>query len=726
MRVLVTGGYGFIGSFVVEKFYQEGHDVVIIDNLSSGKRDNVTFKHKSFIVNIEADECEQIFKAHQFDVVVHLAAQTDVGQSLENPVVDSKSNVYGLTNMLYLANKYGVEKFVFASTAAVYGNSKNVPIKEAEVCKPISPYGTNKLIGEYYCKKWKQVYDLDIVRFRFSNVYGPRQVSTGEGGVISIFIEKMLKGEELSVFGDGSQTRDFIYVGDVSEAIYRAVMSGVTGVFNLSTNTETNVNDLIGILKKMGNVKNVTNQNWRTGDIHRSKLDNSKIKKELDWIPKYSIEEGIKKTYSWFAEKNTAKKEVVRKEVTKNVDYFKRMKPLLPYIENVFIFLVVLFISFTSNIFLINIDIKLLYIIFIGLLFGKTQAVLAIALAVGLYTYENILNGRDWLSLFIDNVAITHIAVYIFVGLLVGYIIDKKNIRKETLEAELVSLQKKYHFLDEIYQETRSIKEDLHNQIVHSEDGIGKIHNIISKLDSLEPEDVFNGAISVLEQTMRTNAVAIYIIGQNDHFLRLISKSNNAELNLPTSLRVNQIKELEALLESKTIFINRKLEPDLPFMMAPIVKDDQTIAVVCLYHTSFENVTLYYQNLFHVVINLLSTSVTRAFEFVNATHHERYLKNTSILKPEYFHKIVNSKKLAQAQLNIPYTLLEIQPISKTKETILKLASLLRNTDNIGVDPNRRLWIILSNTNEQDATKVIERLNAHKILVKTVKEEKAYA
>ncbi|MEO2073948.1 MAG: NAD-dependent epimerase/dehydratase family protein [Bacillus sp. (in: firmicutes)] len=300
MRVLITGGYGFIGSFVAEKFHNEGHEVYIIDNLSSGNKENVQFKHTFYQLNVEDQLCEEIFHANQFELVIHLAAQVNVGTSMENPYLDSQSNILGLVNMLQLANKYGVKKVMFASSAAVYGLNENIPLKEDALCDPLSPYGINKWVGELYCQKWNEVFGVATLCYRFSNVYGPKQGTVGEGGVISIFINNVLEGLPIQVFGDGEQTRDFIYVEDVANAIYRGVEYDLKGVYNLSTNTETSVNEFINTLENLADVKEVVYKEPKQGDIKFSRLDNTKIKQELNWVPFHNFEEGLIKTYDWF------------------------------------------------------------------------------------------------------------------------------------------------------------------------------------------------------------------------------------------------------------------------------------------------------------------------------------------------------------------------------------------------------------------------------------------
>ncbi|MGO4108810.1 NAD-dependent epimerase/dehydratase family protein [Paenibacillus sp. YAF4_2] len=302
MKILITGGYGFIGSFVAEKFFKEGHEVIIIDNMSSGNVTNCPFRHTSYIADVESTVCESIFQNHEIDVVIHLAAQINVVTSMENPYADTKSNILGLTNILQLSVKHKVKKFIFASSAAVYGLNDQIPLSEEIPCQPVSPYGINKLLGEYYCTKWNELYELNTLCFRFANVYGPRQGSVGEGGVVSIFMERLRDGKELVVYGDGGQTRDFVYVEDVADVIYMGSLSQQTGIMNLSTNTENSVNQLIEILTSMQPAATVVTKETRYGDIYRSRLDNSLLKQSLSWVPKFSLEEGLQRTFAWFSQ----------------------------------------------------------------------------------------------------------------------------------------------------------------------------------------------------------------------------------------------------------------------------------------------------------------------------------------------------------------------------------------------------------------------------------------
>jgi UDP-glucuronate decarboxylase len=303
MRILITGGCGFIGSHVAERFSKDGSKIIIIDNLSSGRIENISSDFKFYNLNVEDSNCEQVFIEEAPDMVIHLAAQTDVSTSMQKPFLDTSSNILGTVNMLFLSHKYGIKRFVFASSAAVYGNSENIPLKEDETLNPLSPYGMSKMTGEIYCNKWFEIYGLNTLCLRFSNVYGPRQGVSGEGGVISIFIKRLISGAELIIFGDGNQTRDFIYVKDVADGIYHCTHSNFTGILNLSTCSEISLNTLVGTLGSIYTIKNVRYTHPRPGDIFRSSLDNAKLKNLIKWSPSCSFKEGITETLNWFIDR---------------------------------------------------------------------------------------------------------------------------------------------------------------------------------------------------------------------------------------------------------------------------------------------------------------------------------------------------------------------------------------------------------------------------------------
>ncbi len=302
MKILVTGGAGFIGSHIVDRLIEENHKVVVVDNLSTGNRKNLNKKTEFLKMNICDKELADVFKKGKFDYVFHLAAQIDVRKSVENPQKSANDNILGSLNILENCKEYKVKKIIFASTGgAIYGDADIIPTPESYSENPLSPYGIEKLSVDKYLNYYYKIFKLPYISLRLGNIYGPRQNSKGEAGVVAIFIEKMMRGESPVINGPGKNTRDFVYVEGVVEASILAMKSKKIGVYNIGTGKETNINTIFRNLKKLLNsdYKEIHGE-VKQGEQKRSCLDNRKAKKDLNWNPKIKIEEGLQKTVNCF------------------------------------------------------------------------------------------------------------------------------------------------------------------------------------------------------------------------------------------------------------------------------------------------------------------------------------------------------------------------------------------------------------------------------------------
>lgn len=305
MKILITGGAGFIASHIVDKCIEKGWDVVVVDNLLTGKKENVNPKAKFYILDItDYRKLEEVFKKEKPQVVNHHAAQIDVRKSVVNPQMDASINIIGSLNLLELSVKYGVKKFIFASSGGtIYGECKNKKApKENSVPAPLSPYGCAKLSVEYYMNYYNKVFDLATISLRYANVYGPRQDPFGEAGVIAIFTQRMLERKDIYIYGDGKQMRDFIYVSDVVDVNIKIITKNIKyAVYNVGTGKATSINSLYNILAETINYKLYPiYKPARSGELFKSYLDISKIKKELNWQPKVKLKEGIRKVIEYF------------------------------------------------------------------------------------------------------------------------------------------------------------------------------------------------------------------------------------------------------------------------------------------------------------------------------------------------------------------------------------------------------------------------------------------
>lgn len=726
LKVLITGGYGFIGSHVAERFNKEGWEVYIIDNLISGSLSNINFKHKGYQLSVEDPKCEEIFRSNRFNAVVHLAAQVNVTASINNPNLDTRSNVLGLVNMLSMAKKYGVEKFLFASSAAVYGLNEDLPINESSSKDPISPYGISKLVGESYCMKWGEIYELDTLCFRFSNVYGPRQGSAGEGGVVSIFMERIMQGEDLVIYGDGEQTRDFIYVEDVADAIFRSSYSSLEGVYNLSTGQECSVNNLAEVLTDLHGSANVVYQSPRTADIKRSVLSNKKIKRDLDWIPLYSYKEGLVKTYQWFKDHYVAQSDIgtVKVQSETATTLKQSINKVKPFIENLLAFAITAWLTLSQwDISYAFIDISMFYIVLIGIVYGNRQAITAVFLSVGLLIYEKLIDGRDIISLLYDTNFFFQVSVYLFIGLVVGYSIERKNRLMEMKNSQLRDIEERYEFLNKVYTEVREVKDELQLRIQNSGDSFGKIHSITKELESLEPEEIFTSTVSVIESIMQSRSVSIYMVNTNKSYLRLVAHSIEVTSDNLKSLKVEEHDYLRQMLVEGSVYLNKELEANAPMMSAPVMNNGEVVAVIAVYDITFDKFSLYYQNLFKTTVDLVSSALSRASSYIEATESQRYIKDTMVLTKDVFAMILKNKKLAKEKHNIQYMLMSQSGESiPLKEFSEKVRGLLRETDYVGIGENNELMVLLSNTGSQDAGQILDRFSKKNIKLNVIEEE----
>lgn len=301
-KVLVTGGAGFIASHIADRYISEGYDVVVVDDLSSGKVENLNPKAVFYKIDIRDKGISAIFEKERPEIVNHHAAQMDVRRSVADPVFDAEVNILGMLNLLQNSVRYGAKKFVFASSGgAVYGEQDIFPAPESHQTNPVSPYGISKLAGEKYLFYYKEVHGLDYVALRYANVYGPRQNPHGEAGVVAIFTTKLLKGEQPVINGDGRQTRDYVYVRDVVEANWQATIRDFCGPVNIGTGVETDVNELfMNLVKLTGSDAKEVHGPAKAGEQKRSVIDNRKASDVLGWRPKVELDEGLRETVEFF------------------------------------------------------------------------------------------------------------------------------------------------------------------------------------------------------------------------------------------------------------------------------------------------------------------------------------------------------------------------------------------------------------------------------------------
>ena len=305
MKILVTGGAGFIGSHVVDAYVAEGHDVTVLDDLSTGRRDNVHPRAEFVQMDIRDETLSEVFGKRSFDVVNHLAAQMQVSYSVREPRHDMDINVRGTMNILEAARTSGVQRIIFASSAGtVYGHQNVESCDEDQPKHPLSPYGAAKLSIEHYLYAYAACYGMKSLALRYGNVYGPRQNPHGEAGVVAIFLRKMLSGQQPIINGSGTQTRDYIYIDDVVRANIRALHSDYTGAVNVTTDRETSVLEIVDALEASTQLPCArVHRPALPGEPMRGRYNNARARRELGWHPQVTLNEGIERTVAWERER---------------------------------------------------------------------------------------------------------------------------------------------------------------------------------------------------------------------------------------------------------------------------------------------------------------------------------------------------------------------------------------------------------------------------------------
>ena len=308
MKVLLTGGAGFIGSHLADRLLTDGHEVVTVDDLSTGHVEQVPARARFYQMDLRSPWLDELFKIERPEAVVHQAAQASVRRSVEDPGFDAGVNVLGTVALLEAAVRHRIRRFLFASTGgALYGDADVIPTPEDYPTLPVSPYGASKLAAEVYLRTFHALHRLSYAALRYANVYGPRQDPHGEAGVVAIFARRLLAGETARITGDGKQTRDFVYVGDVAEANARALSSDAVGSFNVGTGVETDINTIFQQLQRLSGSNQAEDHGPALlGEQRRSVVDARKIEKVMGWHAQTSLEAGLDATVRYFREVSSA------------------------------------------------------------------------------------------------------------------------------------------------------------------------------------------------------------------------------------------------------------------------------------------------------------------------------------------------------------------------------------------------------------------------------------
>lgn len=382
------------------------------------------------------------------------------------------------------------------------------------------------------------------------------------------------------------------------------------------------------------------------------------------------------------------------------------------YIENTLFFVILSVLLLANPIPVLTVFLfGVFYIMIIGSIYGNRQGFLAVGLSTILLIVDNLLNGRNFISLLYDTTFLFQIATFLFIGLVVGYSVQRKNMVIAAQKEEINELESRYTFLEEIHTEVRDIKDELQMRVKNNEDSFGKIYSVIKQLDNLEPEKIFTNTVKVVEETMRCKDVSIYTFNQYKSYLRLVAASDSLHNGQhQNSIKVEDAPFVQQIVHTGKLYVNRQLQSGVPLLAAPIYYNNEIRAVITINDLSFEQLSTYHENLFIVVKELIQSSLGRAMEFLKATEDVRYIGDTNVLQYETFNEIVKSKEQAKTAYNMPYVVLSMPVLEEQlAATAAKVSQLLRETDYLGFH-ERTLFILLSNTATEDIGFILKRFD----------------
>lgn len=614
LKILVTGGYGFIGSALVKGLLKENHIVTIIDDLSTGKLDNIKSNVRTFNISITDKNCERIFKDTSFDVVIHLAIRKLPKDSSEEDNDILWLNNEGLINILYFSQKYKVGKFIMLSPYTIYGKQDVFPIKEDFALAPLDEEGYQAQINEFYCNQYRRK-GLDVSIFRVGEIYGPRQNNENS------FIHKLLSipDPNKDLILEANDTKlDYIYIGDVVEALKIACVSKTPNILNISTGKGTGEYEIFQMVSiHTDKFKDMVIKEVESIDQNYI-LDNKKAIFNLEWSPKYEMLEGLKRTINWYENNNSnsTTEKVVQIEKKKGLRQYRTWNNNYRDIENVILFIIFALANYFLQYRLsIKIDLFLLYIVFINLFYGFKQGSFAVILSVITnIVFKLRFDNMKTFNLISDPSIILYATMYFIIGVSIGNLIDRIRADKQILTDGLADAVENMDFVSDIYEKSLEIKNELQNTIERYDDSFQRTLDVVIRLEELEEHEILGESRNILSVILQTNNIYIYSISADKKQIELVGSPEVSAYE--SNMKIDKYDFLKTVISKQEIFINKSLVDSIPTMVAPLFKRNELVAVVFLDEIGFESLNYQYMNTLKVLIYLISNRLSRRSEYI--------------------------------------------------------------------------------------------------------------
>ncbi|SHK43678.1 Nucleoside-diphosphate-sugar epimerase [Selenomonas ruminantium] len=593
-----------------------------------------------------------------------------------------------LADILALGYEYGIESVYFVSTAAA--------VKSEDAARAADGMG---MVAEEAVLAWSKWALIPVTIIRLPEVYGP---DSGPGdGLVARTLYASLKNIALPRMDDETSPRDFLYSADAVYGIYRAVARQCQGkILNLGTGKGLAAGDFASWMKNVTELPSIDEGTARFQSFPyvQPVLETRTAQQELGWRLKYGRLEGLKQTWDYIQAKVEADNLAAHSQA-KRVKWRQWRDRLIPYVENALGAALMTGIAYLQHGTTINpqtqLDVNFVYIGTMGLLYGKRHSFIAMAASTLIFVGAALARGGELVSLIYVPENILHVTAYLFTAALTGYFADARRFEREAVAWQKQQADERQAFMRGLYEDNLAVKDKLYRQIVNSDDSIGRLYRIIKRLDSVEPENIFNQAAAVTAEILNVEHIAIYVVGTDGHYLRQKIRMGDLASRQPRSLRVADYAYLQDLLQEQTIFVNRELVKDTPDLAAPIVHQGTVIAVLAIYGMSFEQWSLYEQNLLSITTRLISASMARAYRYEQEVQEKRFVAGTRILQADEFRKIIRElQERRKLQGDLPVAVLKVDMAGMDYEKLdARLGRMIRNEDFVGVG-NDGVYILL--------------------------------
>lgn len=720
MKVLVAGGYGFLGSHIAEKLIKERHKVTIVDDLTRGDKDNVKLNHNSVVLDVTSPRLQKIYDEEQFDVVVYAVNQKSIMTNISN-VHSKTSDIAGLRHLLELAHHYKSKRFIFLSSYDVYKLTGDSIDEDSEVTQN-SELACDYLYQEKLCKDYSRK-GLTVNILRLSNVYGPKLIDDNSN-LMSMIGYHYKKNEDVKIDTKANLYQDYIYVGDLADAVLKTMDNVAPHILNISSNEKTTnkmieeaLNNKLGELPMGESEPNTVFLDSKLPNISYT-FDNRLAYETIGWYPKTSFEDGIIKYGDWLNNYESKKIKNDPVEIIKDEEKTFWQK-LYPFLENIALFIMFYLVNlFFRDVLKLNVDIMIIYIVIISTFYGLSQGSIAVVLSSIVLIMHKLSEGSDIAYLLFDLDNIFYLSIYFLIGILTGYSIDKEKYKSRLTEYDKADLKSELDFVSSVYDKSIRIKNALQYDIENYEDSFGKVFDITDRLNKVDVEEVYNEAAKVIARIMKADSVTVLHLDPSGYYSRVMSVYGKEKFG--KSLKVSEYKFLEHVVTKKQMYVNNKMEKGFPVMAAPITYNEEVAAIVLIDDVDFNNLSLHYVNMLRVVTLLTSNAIGSANIYQNLLESEKYYENTQILKPEWFKKVIDIKnRAAQDNLSTNFLVKLDMTLEEGIENYEKLSKLVRNFDYIGLNDKNKLEVLFSNAKSEDRETLYKRFQDNGL--KVIKE-----